>query len=332
MRDPAFRRTLMELVMLAAPMTSLLGCGGGHSPPDASSEGQIFDPCPNSNTVVRQEPEPPSAALLDLVRACEADVRQCDALCQQVLYGEPIANATLHSCAVEHTPTGHTITVGYCWVGAEGRRPHGLASARRRCPDATGAHLARAAFYEAASIHAFVQLARELSHYRAPLRLVHAVRRAAVDEIGHARLMAGLARARGAAPPPLVVTTPRRRSLEAIAIENAREGVVGETWSAMIALWQSRHAPSAALRASYDQIATDELRHAEVALEIAAWTRARLSPAARCRVQQERDRALAGLARSVRRSPPAAIVRELGVPDRATTQRLYSSARARLWT
>lgn len=332
MRKTGLRRTLMEVVLLAAPAAALLGCEGrGEDQIDAPYV--VTNPCDqNSFTVTRHVAEPPPAELIDLVRACEADVRQCEMLCWQILYAENIPSSpSLRSCTVEHAATSHTITVGYCYVGAEGRRPPGLARARKRCVDATGGHLARAAFYEAASVHAFVQLARELRHHRAPRTLVQAVRRSAAEEIGHARAMAGLARAKGATPPPLTVTRSRCRSLETIALENAREGVVGETWSAMIALWQSHHAPTAALRATYAQIAADELRHAELALELHDWTCQRLRPAARKRVEAERERAIAGLARGVRRSPNQEIVRELGMPDRAASQQLFENARARLW-
>jgi hypothetical protein len=99
----------------------------------------------------------------------------------------------------------------------------------------------------------------------------------------------------------------------------------------MIAFYQAHHAPTAALRATYAQIAADELRHAEVAREIEAWTNKRLCAAARKRVHKERQGAIADLARSVRRRPATALVRELGMPDLGTARQLFSSARAELW-
>ena len=291
-----------------------------------------FDPCSvNYQKIIKVEPEPPSAALLELVRACEADSTKCDNLCRRILDDEGLTSHQLKDCMVANTATEHTITVGYCFAGAEGRRPAGLASARKRCATPAGGHLARAAFYEAASVHAFVQLARELRRHRAPRALVTAMRRSAAEEIVHARLMTSLARARGSTPPPLVVTTPRRRSIEAIAIENAREGLVGETWSAVIALWQSVHAPDPQLRATYARIADDELRHAELALEIDRWTRSRLAPAARVRVDAARHRAITALSRQARRAPHRALVSELGLPDGAASSKLFDDARAQIW-
>jgi hypothetical protein len=56
-----------------------------------------------------QVPEPPPPALLDLVRACEADVRECEALCQTLIGTGDI----IDTCMVEHAPTVHTVKITY---------------------------------------------------------------------------------------------------------------------------------------------------------------------------------------------------------------------------
>lgn len=318
------RQTLFELVLVAAAS----GCSGGHQAPDAFVPG---DPCGFTQMLTDVIPEPPPADLLDIVRKCEGDPTQCTPLCQRVLDTQAFPGSTLlRSCEVTHTAADHTVKVGYCMIGAEGRRPHGLAAARRRCCDEVGARFARAAFYEAASVHAFVHLARELRRHRAPRALIAAARHAAVDEIRHARTMAALANARGATPPPVVVATPRRRSIESLAIENAREGMVGETWSAMTAVHQAHHA-APALRETYARIAADELRHAELSFALDTWAQSRLPRAARARVAAERARAVAQLARQVRRAP-ARTLAELGLPDTVTATRLFAAARDRIWS
>jgi hypothetical protein len=326
LRSQLLRHRLIELVLVAAPLAA---CEGGRSQMDAP---EVFDPCQVPQQLVKVVPEPPPAGLLALVRSCEASAKGCDDLCRRILADEGLGSNDLKSCAVNHTAVDHTVTVGYCFLAVEGRRPHGLASARTRCSTLAGGHLARAAFYEAASVHAFVQLARELRRHRAPRALVSAVRRSAAQEIIHARVMTELSRARGSVPPPVVVSAPRRRSIEAIAIENAREGLVGETWSAMTVVWQSMHAPDERLRATYARIAADELRHAEVAVEIDRWTRERLTPAARARVDSARDAAIRALARQVRVAPKPALVSELGLPDRAAAARMFDAARGEIWS
>ena len=83
-----------------------------------------------------------------------------------------------------------------------GRRPPGLRAAARVDGGAVGRWLATAADLEAASVPAFVQLARELIAHDAPAALVHAALAAADDEVRHAAAMTALARAHGAEPAP----------------------------------------------------------------------------------------------------------------------------------
>jgi len=191
--------------------------------------------------------------------------------------------------------------------------------------DAAGVQLARDAHFEAASVYAFLDLARELARHGAPAHLRTAAMRAAIDEIRHARMMAAHAHARGARVAPVRLKKPKQRTLEAIAIENAVEGVVGETWAALIATYQAAHAP-AELRATYAAIAVDEARHAELAREVAAWANEKLFPAARARVAMRQRRAVARIARH--RLGAA----ELGMPTAEAQQSLYRGARAALWS
>lgn len=325
------RQRLFELALAAAPLTAL-GCDGGHSPMIDAPEMQVEACSLNYQQLMKSVSEPPPADLLDLVRACEANIASCNDLCRRVLDNEGLSFTTMKDCTVTHASTEHEITVGYCFIGAEGRRPAGLAGAIKRCASVTSGHLARAAFYEAASVHAFVQLARELRRHRAPRALVAAMRRSAAEEIVHAQLMAAHAHARGSAPPPVVVKPPGRRSIESIAIENAREGLVGETWAALTATYQAMHAPDPELRAAYARIAADEARHAELALDLDRWARSRLTRAACARVETARRRAVTALARQVRRAPEHALVAELGLPDAAAAARMFDGARAALWS
>ncbi|MBL9017155.1 MAG: hypothetical protein JNL83_23410 [Myxococcales bacterium] len=317
------RRTLLQIVLAAAPVASA-GCF-------------ITNDCYDEKTATYRIPEPPPMQLEMLVRACEADAAECFELCQTVFQeNHPYQGAK--DCEVRHDATGHDIEVTYeVATGAsgcpvDGRRPAGLKRCLPRRRTLAGAQLARAAHFEAASVYAFVALARELARHGAPEHLIDAARRAALDEVTHAKLVGTLARARGAEPAPAVVAPPRRRSLEAIAIENAAEGLVGETWAALIAYWQSQHAPTAELRAAYAQIADDELRHAELAREVAAWAETRLPPAARRRVRLAQQKAVSRLARGVRRGAPAPLTDELGIPAPAHMQQLFADARAQLWT
>lgn len=129
-----------------------------------------------------------------------------------------------------------------------GRRPEGLACAQFEGPDEGARFLAQMAYLEAASVDAFVSLTHELEAHRAPTRLRAASRRAARDEVRHARVMRRLARRAGARVPEVQVEPSPVRSLEEIAIENAIEGCVRETFGAAVAMIQSERAGDARVR------------------------------------------------------------------------------------
>ena len=338
---PSLRRTLIELVLAAAPLASA-GCffdGDGERIPDGGPSS--FDGCAEWHQLDARLAEPPPQEFASLVDACEADSATCIQLCNAVLRKALIDsnfNGTATTCDVTHSASGHNVAIGYYTTNGtngcpivEGRRPAGLERARKTRAGIAGTHLARSAWYEAASVHAFVVLARELARHGAPVAMRDAARHAANDEVHHAQLMGNLARARGATPPPVEIKAQGRRSLESIAIENATEGIVGETWAALIAFWQAAHATDPTMRATYARIAEDELRHAELSIEVDAWARTKLRPAAQKRVDAARKRTLAKLAKGVKSEIPSALVAELGMPDAAAMQRLFADARTRVW-
>jgi len=185
--------------------------------------------------------------------------------------------------------------------------------------------LARATHAEASSVGAFLALARELQDHGAPAELVERARDAARDELVHARIIGGLARQAGGACQALRFDAPPHRSLEALAIENAVEGCVGETWSALLATWQATHAPTAELRATFTRIARDETRHAELARDLHTWAVQRLDPDARDRVARAFDQAWERLEHSL--SEHAALP-ALGLPDRDQAHTLARGLRA----
>jgi hypothetical protein len=178
-----------------------------------------------------------------------------------------------------------------------------------------GAYFAQAAELEAASVVAFEMLEDELRAFDAPASLGRRARRARRDEVRHARAMASLAgvprvRARKAAEQP-------RRSLEAMLVENAREGCVGETVGALLAVHQATHAREAKVRAAMARVAKDEARHAALAWAVHEALMPRLSSRARAAVEAELAKAFeayqAGLAVG------ADVAEEVGLP---TTERL----------
>ena len=85
----------------------------------------------------------------------------------------------------------------------------------------------------------------------------------------------------------------------AVALENALEGCVAETWGCLLGMHQAQHAKSLLLRLAYRRIASDEARHAQLSWDIADWADAALDAAARERIAGCRAQAVHELASTV---------------------------------
>lgn len=64
---------------------------------------------------------------------------------------------------------------------------------------------------------------------------------------------------------------PTDETLLSIAIHNAVEGCVSETWAAMMAQIQAERAETPELRALFSTIARDEITHGQLAWDLHAW-------------------------------------------------------------
>jgi hypothetical protein len=166
---------------------------------------------------------------------------------------------------------------------------------------------------EAASVHAFESLARDLVRFRAPRRLVAAAKRAARDEARHARAMARAAGRYGSPSSRVHVDVRGSASLLELALRNAEEGCVRETFSAAVAVVQGRTASDPALRRTMRRIARDEIRHAALSWRLHEWLLSQLPRRERSRLADVRRRTLDAmdgeLARAPRGGDPA-----LGMP------------------
>jgi rubrerythrin len=180
---------------------------------------------------------------------------------------------------------------GYEYL-CEGRRPLGHVEATG---DRTlGGTLARMAHLEAASVEAFEELAVQLRELHAPQALIERCLDAAEDERAHARWLGALASRRGASVPPCRAE-PGPASLLDIALHNAVEGCVHETWAALTAHLRARTAADPRLRALFARIASDETRHGQLAWDLHAWFLTQLDAPDRARVHEAQARALAAL-------------------------------------
>jgi hypothetical protein len=277
--------------------------------------------------------EPAAPALQLKIEACRRDVDACNDLCvaameQVSLFTYPI------DCDVTFQSASTKVYVVYdeyngganCPV--DGRRPAGLVTPRNlHAGSEAGAWLAHAAWLEAASVHAFVHLANELTSHGAPEALVRAAMVAAADEVRHTSMMTALALRHGGRPPAPEVVLPSGRSLAELAIENAAEGCVRETWGAIVALWQSRTAVDPVARATFAAIARDELRHAALAWAVDRWATPLLTDEDRARVELAREQAV----RELMDAPDPVTIAVLGLPDAKDVRGLLSRSAVLLW-
>lgn len=206
-----------------------------------------------------------------------------------------------------------------------GRRPAGL-SPNAPCAAETelGGHFAEAARLEAASVFAFEQLARDLTQLGAPAQLIAFARRSAREEVAHTQAMRALAQRFGAELGPVEIAPPPSRNALAIALENAVEGCVRETYGALLACYQAETAQDDAVRMTMTDVFADETRHAQLAWEIAAWLEPQLSEAERELVVSARSAAYAELRAELDAalSPEARAL--IGMPSTAIAESLLA--------
>ena len=273
---------------------------------------------------------------------CIFTLNDCDRFCQGAYFNCHAWDDSCFDGSIAQGPV--TVDCVIC-LGGPGRRPRGLetpnltspacgvpggARANVACRSPLGDAFADMAHLEAASVHSFRMLRRDLEALGAPRELTRAAARAMRDEARHARVMQRLARRHhGKAVPKVRVRPTPRPSLEAFALENAVEGCVHETYAALLATWQSTHATDADIASAMDRIAHDETDHAALAWAVSRFVTPRLTPKARARIAIAVDQALTNLehAGAVRGSFTAAA----GLPSRSEQQQLARALRARLW-
>ena len=322
MRRPTLGQKLRAIV-LAVPFAGAAACGGT-AIGTTNSGCTVFDGCLPAPCEVETQ--------VAAIPASDGGIGDggCQAVCLKLRF--PLPFAQIQSCDFTTLDGGPAVSctgTGFC---GGGRRPPGLlASVVTKYSNPLGALFAEAARLEAASVPAFKLLARELTAHGAPAALIRAARSAARDEVRHTVATAALARRyRARAIKPTVAPLPRHRSLEAIALENAVEGCVRETYGALVALWQTRAAADPVVAAAMAPIARDETRHAELAWKVATWAAPRLSPTARRRVAKARAQAFADLRAEATRPVRAAQVALAGLPTPETAARLLAALESAL--
>jgi len=251
--------------------------------------------------------------------SCQLD---CKKVCDSVYPGNPYG---YDGCWWDTTALVPTINYacGACGVGR-------IALGAETCVrgDTIADRLAMQAYYEAVSVVAFERLATVLAANGAPRSLVRRARRAAADERRHAARFARLAKEHGATVPEVRVAETPSTLLE-LALENAAEGQVRETYGALVALHQSRHAETAELRAAFAAIADDEIEHASFSWDLARWFDSKLTPRERAELAATRTAAMSSLVATSLREYDT-VDAALGVPAPSRGRMMFDELFARL--
>jgi hypothetical protein len=283
---------------------------------------------------------PKDGRLADLYEACIGSGDHCARLCREVLTAANLTPPPGHDitqplrCELGCDGQGHAVArIDYLFANTAsiGRRPDGFVAPATEAGSALAAFFTTCATLEGASIGAFQILARELAHHGAPAALIARAQVASRDEARHFRRTARLAHQHGAGRIrcPRILPRPPRPLLE-LACENAREGCVGETFAAAVALHQALAAGDPLVRATMAEIAEDELAHALLAWDVDAWVNERLGGAERTRVAQARAEAGRQLLATAGVPVAPELVGIAGLPDAARNLELARAAQP-LW-
>lgn len=215
-------------------------------------------------------------------------------------------------CTYEET---RCTTQSLCSTAVAGRAPAGLLRGRPSVGGgALGDWLSENARLEAASVLAFEELAGELDRFGAPTVLSLAARRSADDERRHARAVRTLAD-RVSAPRLSIERAPfEERSLAEVALDNAVEGEIRETFGTFVAAMQAERAESLAVRRAYASIAVDEARHALLSFALDDWMLPQLSSRERRGIEAAKRERAAQFGELVA-EPSAELAHALGLPD-----------------
>ena len=207
-----------------------------------------------------------------------------------------------------------------------GRLPSGLCAVESdRAANALAEYMARQAYLEAASVAAFEDLETELRSYGAPSDLCDWAKRAAQQERRHALYCRALTRKFGGETQVPTLSRDAIRTPLQVACDNAREGLTREAFGALLAQHQALFARDLDVRAIMQEIATDELSHAEFSWALHHFLMSSLSDNERVFVEAERKAAVAEFRESLVQESSAAFRAQLGLPDQETSERLFAA-------
>lgn len=213
-----------------------------------------------------------------------------------------------------------------------GRLTDGTAApARPQTGSDVGRYFAQVAGLEAAAVDAFERMAQELAALGAPHELVQWAHASADDERRHTRDMGALAERFAMAALPYDSREFALRGLFEVALENAVEGCVRETYGAVVGHHQAEHAQDPVVRAAMVRVAEDETRHAALSWAVAEWALPQLSETQRVEIRAAQREAIAALTRSVSIPEADALLSDAGLPTPSVALAMLQGLSQQVW-
>lgn len=328
-RESVFPSLFLQLlaIAVAGPVGACSVTGGscGETAPPKSMTLTADEACAVAKRLEGTEPLSSSAQAIctevcgSPYNTCSFDAEYRDDLAARRDAGGPDAEVITGRCPTRAA----TLDCRHDLFCIGGRATEGLSP----LPPNTTSALARMAHLEAISVVAFERLARELGAMGAPESLVASARRAASDERRHAASVGRLAALRGSAGDALAPGADedlvKTRDLFAVALENAREGCVRESYGALACMYAAHHSSDPLLRETMAEIAEDESRHAAFSWDLHEWAKTQLSVHEGEALDRAVNEGFDALERETRRD--AAGLAWAGAPDGSVARRLVTS-------
>mgnify|MGYP000088379020 FL=1 len=241
--------------------------------------------------------------------------------------------STLLSCDIEYTAVHSTYT---CPRPVLGRLPNGLhltnnQAVTQSSVNVIGQYLADMTAMETAAITAFYYLSRELEAYAAPAELIARAREAVLEETRHSEMAALLAASFDAEMPEISVDDFCLRPLYEIALENAVEGCVNETFAAACGLWQSEYAQLDVFRKVIGHITEEEMGHAALSWDIHQWIMPQLSQAEQEQIHRAQASAVDSLVDDFKQESNPVLHQAFGLPTKEDATRLFTQLKNSVW-
>ena len=121
------------------------------------------------------------------------------------------------------------------------------------------------------------------------------------------------------------------RGLFEVALENAVEGCVRETYGAVVGHHQARRAQDPVVRAAMAQVAEDETRHAALSWAVAEWSLPQLTDAQRDVIRGAQRAAISALTRSVSIPEAHVLLRDAGLPAPGAALAMLQALGEQVW-